>query len=302
MIAISIFQTGICLAQTSNTVITMPDFPTISGGRTMPSVSFPSMDGKFYQPKQSSKSTISTQHPPRAAEPSVNSLNVLNSQPITSTATIEDLSLQQKSLVSTASSSTVSAQELSMLNSLGMLSNISKLLVNSDTTKSGQDNNNSLLTSILTELQDIKNVQDKNLQALKKISIEQPGLSTKTSPYILRFNINGHDILPSCKTVYFSDIEQNGSFLLTGDRRYGYAQNSNTETFYLLFTPNGIENDKQTYQVTPAVSQMIEDSQSSLYKLSQQDILIAHKTGNLVTVHTKNKEYQIDLLLDIGKK
>lgn len=117
---------------------------------------------------------------------------------------------------------------------------------------------------------------------------------------ILRFVINGGDMRNACRNVHFSSIEDDGSFLLTAERRYWAGGAPKVEPFYMLFTscaPNS-----RSYNVTLSVVQEAEEAEDSLLsRLSHAGKIEASKTGNLVTMRVDEEGLVCDLLLDIGK-
>ena len=121
----------------------------------------------------------------------------------------------------------------------------------------------------------------------------------KREPSILRFKINGYNIADSLTKVFFSDTEPDGSFLLTGDRRYFVNQQVRTETFYMLFKTIGSNGSTLTYRVQPTLVQDHKNENSYVYKLSGVKNLTAEKTGNLVVIHYSGDSVNADLLLDI---
>jgi hypothetical protein len=121
-------------------------------------------------------------------------------------------------------------------------------------------------------------------------------------PSILRFKINGYDIADSLTKVFFSDTEPDGSFLLTGDRRYFVNQQVRTETFYMLFKTVSSNGSSLTYRVQPSIVQDYKNENSYVYKLANVKNLTAEKTGNLVVMHFTGDSVSADLLLDIDSK
>lgn len=119
-------------------------------------------------------------------------------------------------------------------------------------------------------------------------------------PTIIRFTINGYNILGTCKTVYFSNKENDGSFLLTADRKYISENKLREETFYLLFRSNGNGGSAAGYNVEPAIIQDYENTYSFIYQMAQRKDLKATKTGNLVSLRYSSTNWNMDLLLDIG--
>lgn len=116
---------------------------------------------------------------------------------------------------------------------------------------------------------------------------------------ILRFVAGNYNILPSCTAVFISQPETDGSFLLTGDRKYR-SENSAPgkiygETFYFLFRAAG----GGTFNAAFSLSQQPENPDSPLYALTRASFLQAVRTGNLVTMRVLAENVQTDLLLDI---
>ena len=119
------------------------------------------------------------------------------------------------------------------------------------------------------------------------------------NPNILRFKINGYNILDSIQTVFISKPENDGSFLLTADRVYYVNQKQRKETVYILFKAVKSNGSSTTFQIEPEIVQDIKNDNSFVYKMAQRKDLIAKKTGNLVVINNSDKNMQIDLLLDI---
>lgn len=113
--------------------------------------------------------------------------------------------------------------------------------------------------------------------------------------------MNGYDILSTCKKIYFSEQESDGTFLLTGDRKYFSANKSRSETFYFFFNSKGSDGGITKYKVTPAVSQDSENKYSFLYGLTQKDELEAERTGNLITLRSNDGNgWKMDLLISMN--
>ena len=127
---------------------------------------------------------------------------------------------------------------------------------------------------------------------------------TPAAPHssLLRFTVNGYNILKTCRVVYISKIDSNNSFLLTGDRKYQSDGLTRTETFYLLFKPNGVVGGQKSYSVAAAVTQDYLNEYSFLYQLAQKNNLTATQTGNLVILRTDDSSWKLDLLLDLEEQ
>ncbi len=217
-----------------------------------------------------------------------------------------------------ASSNLLTAGDLSNLSGLGLFGTVSNLLSksNSANSKSGTNlyqnpagenflvNQNSsdskILEQILAELSGLKSDNSQN-GALRSENIDGFSNSVKTEPKILRFNVNGYDILSSCKKIYFSEQESDGTFLLTGDRKLFSANKSQSETFYFFFNSKGSDGGITKYKVTPAVSQDKKNTYSFLYRLTQKNELEAERTGNLVTLRANDGNgWKMDLLISMN--
>ena len=119
------------------------------------------------------------------------------------------------------------------------------------------------------------------------------------NPNILRFKINGYNILDSIQTVFISKPENDGSFLLTADRIYYVNQKQRKETVYVLFKAIGSNGSSTTFQIEPEIVQDVKNQNSFVYKMAQRNDLTAKKTGNLVVINNSDKNMQIDMLIDI---
>ena len=166
----------------------------------------------------------------------------------------------------------------------------------------GNTSTDSLLTNILQQLGEIKQLSaDKT--ARKNDNAEKSADRTDTSqPAILRFVVNGYDILSTCRSTYFSNQENDGTFLLTGDRKYTSDGKTRNETFYLLFKTTGSTGYSTQYTVEPAVVQDYTNTYSFVYQLAHMQNLSAVKTGNLLTMRLNKPAYAMDLLIDTGSK
>lgn len=222
-----------------------------------------------------------------------------------------------------ASSNLLTAGDLSNLSGLGLFGTVSNLLSNSRGSNSLNSNSKSeanlyqnlagenflinqnssdskILEKILSELSELKSSNTEN-GVLRSENKDGFSNAAKTEPKILRFNVNGYDILSTCKKIYFSEQESDGTFLLTGDRKYFSANKSRSETFYFFFNSKGSDGGITKYKVTPAVSQDSENKYSFLYGLTQKNELEAERTGNLVTLRANDGSgWKMDLLISMN--
>ncbi len=284
---------------TSKSQIKMPEMPTISNIPQMPSISAPAIGGKFYTPGSNDFYKGFTPSKPNSpqVENTNSSSNNTSSQSVQANKTqnSENAKVLSTLLGSTSSllnSSSVTAMDISNMSNNNLVGSLYNLT--GGINASGQDTQ-ILLTEILHQLEEIKKQQDSaNLSSNK-------AESSVNRSKILRFTINGNNILNTCRTVFFSQKENDGSFLLTADRKYDFNSQSRDETFYLLFKADGNCGYSAGYNVQPKVIQDSKNEDSPLFKLSQQKSLHADKTGNLVSLKVVSEKFNLDLLLDIGK-
>ncbi len=116
---------------------------------------------------------------------------------------------------------------------------------------------------------------------------------------ILRFRANATDLLATCTTVYFSQPDPAGAFLLTGDRMVHGGGKERNETFYFLFTPTLNQEGSFIYQVEAQLMQDWPTERSELYPLTANLSLTATRTGNLVALRHTSADWTLDLLLDL---
>ena len=114
--------------------------------------------------------------------------------------------------------------------------------------------------------------------------------------------MNNYDILKTCGKIYISDIQHDGSFLVTGDRRYMSDGKNRTETFHMLFKNSSGEHSAVNYNAATSVTQDYLNEYSFLYQLSKRPQLSAVRTGNLVTMRTNDQDWKMELLIDLGEK
>ncbi|HBD67721.1 MAG TPA: hypothetical protein DC014_00425 [Treponema sp.] len=228
---------------------------------------------------------------------------------------------------SNSSSASVTAKELQTLSQLGSLDTLSSLLGSGSSSNSllsnlygsnTQTNNttNLLLTQILEELERLhekensqQNTEDSATSTDTEIEIAPVPATTEqspapsasvTKPRLLRFLVNGYNILNTCTNIYISSPEQDGTFLVSGDRRYNSDGKIRSETFHILFRTTGIENGLTSYSAASQVNQDYLNQYSFLYQMAQKQNLTATRTGNLVTLRTTDPNWKLELLIDLG--
>lgn len=283
---LSLFFCGTLYAQNQNT-IEMPEMPQ------MPSM--PAVGGGFYTP--SFPSRPSSTNKKDAAESAKEKTESVLTEAIT-----------PESILSSAliKGNTLTANDISSLYDSGLFSNISSLNTNGSLSNySTSTSTNVLLQQVLNSLNDLKK-QQQSASAKEKNELNATKVDAETfkkrEPSILRFKINGYNISDSLTKVFFSDTEADGSFLLTGDRKYFVGQQVRTETFYMLFKTVSSNGSSLTYKVQPSIVQDYKNDNSYVYKLAAVKNLTAEKTGNLVVMHFTGDSLSVDLLLDIDSK
>ena len=223
-----------------------------------------------------------------------------------------DQAEEKKSEVAKKLPSTLTASEISALSSMGLLGNITgSALPGSIYTTQTTSETKEILEKVLTEIEEIKK-NTKELPAEKPVTIvaSAPVVSSNTlssaaekaSSRILRFSVNNYDILKTCGKIYISDIQHDGSFLVTGDRRYMSDGKHRTETFHMLFKNSSGEHSAVNYNAATSVTQDYLNEYSFLYQLSKRPQLSAVRTGNLVTMRTNDQDWKMELLIDLGEK
>lgn len=304
--------------------VTMPSMPK------GPSLSMPSVGSGFYSPGRSDFYSGAKPVAPKTPKtPSSQAENTTQSHTVTSTNGQNQSTDAQKAqteakklntLANSASSSLnmLSADDISSLSNLGAFSQLSGLLgrgnsnlesklLESQNTVTASTVDSATLKQILSELTELKNrMASATGESVTKTSERKDDADvfsnvTKKEPKILRFVVNGYDLLATCKKIYFSDLETDGTFLMTGDRKYLSENKVRTETFYFYFRAKANDNGIIKYAVTPAVSQDYENEYSYLYQLTKKTDLSADRTGNLVTVRVSEGSWNMDLLISLDK-
>ena len=276
-------STSLVYAQSS----TQLDFPSVSSP-SMPSVSSPVIGKPFYTPG-----------------------SYYNDASSSSSASDDSTDTKDKSQTSAdLSLSTLTAGDLADLTSMGL--NLNSLLTDTDTstasrlmsnlyTSDRSNETNELLKKVLTQLEDLKKQYNTQSAAKEEASRAVSDIK-KYNPHILRFSVNGYNLLDTCRTVYISKQAKDGSFLITGDRLYTSDGVNRSETFYIMFKADGVYNGKETFTTATAVTQDYLNQYSFLYQLSKKDNLTAEKTGSFITMRTSDPSWALDLLIDVGEQ
>lgn len=264
------------------------EFPEMPG---MPQM--PTMGDSFYKPN--------VPYFPNREKTKQTNENVQESNANKQTPVLSDATTPTDAINSFLSESNIlSALDINSLYDAGLFDDISSLKTAS---KFSDDNaTNEVLNQILDELKDLKKKQNQYSQAEKKYltDIQEDSHTFKDrEPTILRFRINGYNLNDSLVSTFFSEPESNGSFLLTADRKYVANKKQRTETFYMLFKAVNSNSGVTTFEVIPSIAQDFENKNSFIYKMCEQKKIKAEKTGNLVVVHLENKDFKMDMLLDV---
>lgn len=202
---------------------------------------------------------------------------------------------------------TITAGELSALSSLGFFDTASILYGNS---KAGMISSaretaeaKKMLAEVLSKIEELQKTSPavSAAEPAKKIPAATEHVPDSRHAKVLRFCVNGYDILKTCKKIYISNVQQDGTFLVTGDRRYASDGKSRTETFHLLFI-SAPQKNGCNYTASAAVTQDYLNEYSFLYQLSQLQEVNALRTGNLVTMRTEQPDWKLELLIDLGEE
>lgn len=278
----------------------------------MPSVSeptMPTMDGKPYvgQPPYIPQTSNSQQSSQTETDTSDTSENT-NTTSTTYAAT-------EKNSDNSNLSNVLTAQTISGLGGLSSLTDTLSALTSSQNASSylpalsqltgttlSQTDSNATLKSILKELQKLSQKETSQQNSTQKVVTTDTwdnSSQTESQSKLLRFRVNNTDILNTCQTIYFSQPEENGLFLLTGDRSYYIDNRPYEETFYFLFTPALDDKGVFYYEVEGDIMQNAPITGSKLYPLTEKPSLIARKTGNLIALKYNAKNWNLDILIDL---
>lgn len=280
-IASFFFTFGLFSQQIQTTNPTMPVMPV------MPDM--PKLGDTFYHPTFPDKAVAPNNKTENKSEKEAPEPKLTNGQ-----TTEEYLSGMLKK------NNLLSAQDISSLYDSGSFNTLSSLIGGNSLVQS--NSTDVLLRQMLNSLEDLKKTQnqysDAEKQDLKTLQQDSEVFKSR-SPSVLRFRINGYDVADSLTKIFFSDMEDDGSFLFTADRKYFVNQRPRTESFYILFKSLKSNCSSTTYNLTTSLSQDYKNENSFIYRLTQQKNLTAEKTGNLVVLHCDKSDFKMDLLLDV---
>ena len=263
---------------------------------------------------------------------SASSRSATSAQAKTSSSGSDSSSAKTSSRVLTGS---VSARDMETMDSLGLLGGLSGILSEgygsslysrvpaTSSVIDRTEETNRLLNRVLAKMEEIKEQGDSSRPAsgvspvatLVSDESEAPAdsqapASGKESPAassvrnrsrLLRFAVNGYNVLRTCRTVYISDVQDDGTFLVTGDRRYMSDGRTRSETFHILFKTKPDSTSVCEYDAATAVTQDSYNPNSFVYQLSKRRNLMASRTGNLVSMRTEDPDWRLELLIDLGE-
>ena len=262
----------------------------------MPTVSSPEIGNGFYSPgsvlkpeysKNTSQSNSSQSEKAKSENKNAESSNAKNE-------------VQKKIL------SALTAKDISLLKEQGFSSDINSMIFPLSSSDNSQETK-ILLNKILAEIEKIKDESGKENENKKTFEVsaasaKEEKLPEKSKARLLRFSVNGYDILRTCRKIYISEVQLDGTFLVTGDRVYSSDGKNRTETFHILFKSSPSESGSSNYKAAANVTQDFLNENSFLYQLSKFENLPAMRVGNFVSMRTEEPNWKLELLIDLGEK
>lgn len=230
--------------------------------------------------------------------------NNQNGKAADSTATLSAAEPTSQDLINSlfSGAGNLTASDITSLYNSGMFNDLSSLTGSNFANSASSE---ALLKQVLNTLNELKAEKNNATAQEQRYYSDQNKDSEnfrKRDPSIIRFKINGYNINDSLTTVFFSEPEPDGSFLLTADRRYFTGSRPRTETFYLLFKSEKSNGSSTTYNVIPSIIQDSANPNSFIYRLTQIQGLKAEKTGNLVVFTYSKNDFVMDMLLNIDNR
>ncbi|MCR5762861.1 MAG: hypothetical protein K6G00_05700 [Treponema sp.] len=273
---------------------------------SMPTVSSPTIGNGFYVPGNMSNYVYTG--PSKKVSSSISSSSSASSSSVAEVADKED------------DLASISASDLSLLSQKGLLGQLGSILdersysYDNAYKADSSDETNKLLKKILNRLEAIKGEEgsakkaslaasnsDSETESVEVSESVSAGDAKSAKSNLLRFTVNGYDVLRTCRTVYISDVQKNGTFLVTGDRRYNANGRMMNETFHILFKAKPDSSDCSSYTSATAVTQDVENTGSFLYQLANRKNMDAVRTGNFVSMRTSDSDWKLELLVDLGE-
>lgn len=258
---------------------------------SMPTVSSPEIGNGFYSPGSVLKPEYSK---------STSQTGQAKSENKNAESSNEKREMQKKIL------SALSAKDISLLKEQGFSSDINSMIFSLSSSDNSQETK-VLLNKILAEIEKIKDESGKENEKKKApevsaASAKEEKLPEKAKARLLRFSVNGYDILRTCRKIYISEVQLDGTFLITGDRVYSSDGKNRTETFHILFKSSPSESGTLNYKAAANVTQDYLNENSFLYQLSKFESLPAMRVGNFVSMRTEEPNWKLELLIDLGEK
>jgi hypothetical protein len=255
-------------------VVTLPEAPTV----TAPAAPVLSPDTMTPSAKKASGAG--------AAKPSTTSQSAAK-QPGTSASALSLLGLGSDSPLLKALSGSDS-------DSAG-LDALSTLLGGSSTPKASTSTDQATLGKILALLQK----QQESATAVPGAAENPPPSAEKrrisSGGELVRFSVNGYDVLSSVRTEVSSVLARDGSFLITCDRAYPVSGRRLAESVYLLCRKTG----SATYRLYADVSQSETNPHSFPYRLSRKTPISGTLTGDLLVFRSVESDWKLDLVIRV---
>ena len=262
---------------------------------SMPTVSSPEIGNGFYSPG----SVLKPEYSKSTSQSSSSKTGQAKSENKNAESSNEKREMQKKIL------SALSAKDISLLKEQGFSSDINSMIFSLSSSDNSQETK-VLLNKILAEIEKIKDKssQDnsKKTDEVSAAPAKEEKLPEKAKARLLRFSVNGYDILRTCRKIYISEVQLDGTFLITGDRVYSSDGKNRTETFHILFKTSPSENGTLNYKAAANVTQDYLNENSFLYQLSKFESLPAMRVGNLVSMRTEDLNWKLELLIDLGEQ
>lgn len=183
------------------------------------------------------------------------------------------------------------AQGMDVLSSLlGGTSGLKTLQKSDDTA------NSAALEKILKvlEKQEAKAVREKQEQTVARPENSR-GMLKESGAEIIRFSVNGYNLITKDFNYVSSILARDESFLLTGQRSSMSSGHISVETIYLLCKKTGLN----AYQLFVDVSQDVPNENSFIYQLSRKTPLKGTLTGDLLVFRVPDPAWNLNLVIRI---
>lgn len=209
---------------------------------SMPTVSSPEIGNGFYSPG----SVLKPEYSKSTSQSSSSKTGQAKSENKNAESSNEKREMQKKIL------SALSAKDISLLKEQGFSSDINSMIFSLSSSDNSQETK-VLLNKILAEIEKIKDESGKEngkkkAPEVSAASAKEEKLPEKAKARLLRFSVNGYDILRTCRKIYISEVQLDGTFLITGDRVYSSDRKNRTETFHILFKSSPSESGTLNYK------------------------------------------------------